>query len=203
GTGWTATIPSADATTLKDGTLTVTTQVADQFGNQSVPATQTFAVHETLPTVASKSDEDGEENVVKRAGAQRGVTLSGSMTGLAAGATLEITVADGSFTHSYRATVNVQGTGWTATIPSADATTLKDGTLTVTTQVTGQFGNQSVPATQTFAVHETLPTVTISGLNPDTGSRASDGVTNGAVAMSRSVAGITAGATGGAHGGGE
>src|SRR5262244_3669206 len=180
GTGWTTTIPPADATTLKDGTLTVTAQVTDQFGNQSVQATQTFTVHE-LPTVTiSVQDGDGD-NVITHAEAQGGVTLSGSVTGLAAGATFNITVADGSFTHSYTATVNAQGTGWTTTIPPADATTLKDGTLTVTAQVTDQFGNQSEQAAQAFAVDETLPTVTISGISPDTGSSASDGITNVAV----------------------
>jgi hypothetical protein len=119
--------------------------------------------------------------VITHAEAQGGVTLTGTVTGLAAGATFNITVANGSFTHGYTATVNAQGTGWTATIPPADATTLKDGTLTVTAQVTDQFGNQSVQATQTFAVDETLPTVTISGISPDTGLSASDGITNVAV----------------------
>jgi hypothetical protein len=128
----------------------------------------------------SAQDGDGD-NVIIHAEAQGGVTLSGSVTGLAAGTTFNITVADGSFTHSYTATVNAQGTGWTATIPPTDATTLKDGTLTVTAQVTDQFGNQSEQATQGFAVDETLPTVTINGISPDTGSSASDGITNVAV----------------------
>jgi len=145
-----------------------------------VQATQTFTVHE-LPTVTiSVQDGDGD-NVITHAEAQGGVTLTGTVTGLAAGATFNITVADGPLTHSYTATVNAQGTGWTTTIPPADATTLKDGTLTVTAQVTDQFGNQSVQATQAFAVDETLPTVTISGISPDTGSSASDGITNVAV----------------------
>src|SRR5262249_24079503 len=177
GRGWKTTIPPADATTLKDGTLTVTAQVTDQFGNQSVQATQTFTVHE-LPTVTISAQDGDGDNVITHAEAQGGVTLSGTVTGLAAGATFNITVADGSFTHSYAATVNAEGTGWTATIPPADGATLKDGTLTVTAQVTDQFGNQSEQATQAFAVDETLPTVTISGISPDTGSSASDGITN-------------------------
>src|SRR5262245_12120690 len=180
GTGWTTTIPPTDATTLKDGTLTVTAQVTDQFGNQSEQATQTFTLHE-LPTVTISAQDGDGDNVITHAEAQGGVTLSGTVTGLAAGATFNITVADGSFTHSYTATVNAQGAGWTTTISPADATTLKDGTLTVTAQVTDQFGNQSVQATQAFAVDETLPTVTISGISPDTGSSASDGITNVAV----------------------
>src|SRR5262249_24670420 len=171
--GWTATIPPTDATTLKDGTLTVTAQVTDQFGNQSEQATQAFAVDETLPDRKSVVEGNGD-NVSTHAKTQEGGKLSGSGAGLAASNTFKSTSGDGSFTRSCTATVNAQGTGWTATIPATDATTLKDGTLTVTAQVTDQFGNQSEQATQAFAVDETLPTVTISGVSPDTGSSASD-----------------------------
>jgi hypothetical protein len=81
--------------------LTLTTQVTDQFGNQSEPATQTFAVHETLPTVTISAQDGDGDNVINHAEAQAGVTLSGSVTGLAAGATFAISVADGSFTQLY------------------------------------------------------------------------------------------------------
>src|SRR5262249_43978299 len=141
---------------------------------------QRFTVH-VLPTVTMSARDGDADNFPYPTLFRAGVTLSGSVAGLAAGATFDISVADGSFTHSYTATVNAQGTGWTATIPATDATTLKDGTLTVTAQVTDQFGNQSEQATQAFAVDETLPTVTISGVSPDTGSSASDGITNVAV----------------------
>jgi hypothetical protein len=158
---WSVNVSSSDARSLADASHTVTAIVSDTPGNQSVQATQTFTVHETLPTVTIRAQDGDGDNVITHAEAQGGVTLSGSVAGLAAGATFAISVADGSFTHSYTATVNAQGTGWTATIPAADATTLKAGTLTVTAQVTDQFGNQSEQATQSFAVHETLPTVTI------------------------------------------
>jgi hypothetical protein len=178
---WSVNVGSPDARSLADGSYTVTAIVSGTPSNQLVQATQTFAVHETLPIVTISAQDGDGDNVINHAEAQGGVTLSGSVTGLAAGATFNITVADGSFTHSYTAMVNAQGTGWTATIPPTDATTLKDGTLTVTAQVTDQFGNQSEQATQTFTVNETLPTVTITRISPDTGSSASDGITNMAV----------------------
>jgi hypothetical protein len=58
----------------------------------------------------------------------------------------------------------------------------------VTAQVTDQFGNQSEPATQTFAIDETLPTVTITRISPDTGSSASDGITNAALVTVSGIA---------------
>jgi len=114
----------------------------------------------------SAHDGDGD-NVINHAEAQGGVTLSGTVTGLAAGATFLITVTDGEFSKTYTATVNHAGTGWTATIPTADATALADGTLTVTAQVTDQFGNPSAPATQTFTVdtdQNEILTINLTGL---------------------------------------
>jgi hypothetical protein len=62
---------------------------------------------------------------------------------------------------SYLATVNTAGTGWTATVPSSDATGFANGTATVSAQVTDAYGNQSALAMQTVTVAETLPTVTV------------------------------------------
>ena len=76
-------------------------------------------------------------------------------------ATLTVMLTDGAFSKAYTATVNGAGTGWTAAIPTGDATTLADGTATATTRVTDQYGNVSLVAVQTVAVHQTLPTVTI------------------------------------------
>jgi hypothetical protein len=170
GTGWSATIPSTDATKLADGAsaLKVTAQITDQYGNQSTLATQTFRVAETLPTVTIGGTV-GSDNIINHAEAQSGVTLGGTVSGLAANSTFSITATDGSFSHTYTATVNGAGTGWTATIPSTDATTLADGAaaLTVTAQVTDQYGNHSALASQSFTVDivaNVLVTVGLSGL---------------------------------------
>ena len=197
GTGWTATIPGEDATQLQDGAsaLTVSAQVTDQFGNTSATATQTFTVEETLPTVTIDALALDGDNVINHAEAQDGVTLSGSVTGQAALSTFSITVIDESFTNTYSAVVNTAGTGWTATIPGEDATQLQDGVgaLTVTAQVTDQFGNTSATATQTFTVDETAPTVTINTL-------AGDNVLNALEAQSNlTIGGSASGVEDGQH----
>jgi hypothetical protein len=117
-------------------------------------ATQTVTVAETLPTVTINAIDNGLINAAAAAG---GVALSGSVTGLAANSTFQVTLSDGAFSKSYTATVNSAGTGWTATVPAADATTLADGTATATAQVTDQYGNVSTQAMRTTAVHETPP----------------------------------------------
>src|SRR5205814_1797532 len=154
GTGWTATIPAGDATTFADGTATVTAQVTDQYGNVSTQAVQSVAVHETRPTDGKSVVEGGR---IDAAAAGAGEALSGSVSGLAANSTFQITLTDGAFSKSSAATVNAAGTGWTATIPAGDATTFADGTATVTAQVTDQYGNVSTQAVQSVAVHETRP----------------------------------------------
>ena len=159
GTGWTATIPEADAITLPNGTATLMTQVTDADGNVSTQASDSVTVAETLPTVTI-APVDGD-NVINyaEANAAAGVALSGTVTGLAAGATFSAAVADGNFSKSYTATVVAAGTGWTATIPEADAITLPNGTATVTTQVTDAYGNVSTQAGDSVTVAETLPPV--------------------------------------------
>src|SRR5262249_30320109 len=194
GTAWTASMPPGHAKMLADGTLTVTAQVTDQYGNQSALATQTFTVAETLPTVTINTAAGGGDNVINHTEAQNGETLGGTVTGLAANSTFSITATDGTFSGTHAATVNGTGTGWSATIPSTDATKLADGAtaLTVTAQGTDQYGNQSALAAQTFRVAQTLPTVTVNATDND-----GDGVINhteaqNGVTLSGTVSGIAA-----------
>ena len=150
GTGWTATIPTADAASaLHDGTATVTAQVTDLNGNQSALATQLVTVAETGPSVTIDKVDGNDLINFAEAHAAAGVAhdrhrdrACGRQPGF------NVMVADNGVTNTYIATVNEAGTGWTATIPTADASALHDGTATVTAQVTDLNGNQSALATQ-------------------------------------------------------
>ena len=104
---------------------------------------------------------NGEFAAINRTTAQAGVTISGTVTGLGPGTQLAVTIVDGSFSRNYAATVDQSGSSWKVVISSADALALPNGTLAVTAKVADQSGNQSVQATQTFTVAETLPTLTI------------------------------------------
>src|SRR5262249_36612347 len=99
--GWTASMPPGHAKMLADGTLTVTAQVTDQYGNQSTLASQTFRVAETLPTVTISAGDGDGDNVINHAEALSGVALSGTVSGLAANSTFSITATDGAFTKTY------------------------------------------------------------------------------------------------------
>jgi len=162
GTGWSADIPSADLLKLPNGQATFTAEVS-----LSVTASEIVAVAEILPTVTIDKVDGNDVINFAEAHATSGVLLTGSVTGLAAGATFSVSVKDGALSKSYIATVNSAATGWTATIPSSDAITLPNGTATVSAQITDQFGNQSAVATQAVTVAEALPTVTINEINGD------------------------------------
>ena len=192
GTGgtWSATIPSADATTLANGTATVSAQVTDANGNQSTIATQSVTVAESGPAVTIAL-VDGN-NVINAAEAHAGVALGGTVSGIAQGATFNVSVTDGSFNKSYTATVGTGGT-WSATIPSADATTLANGTATVSAQVTDANGNQSTIATQSVTVAESGPAVTIALVDGNNVINAAEA--HAGVALGGTVSGIAQGAT--------
>ena len=74
-----------------------------------------------------------------------------------------MTVTDGPFNKTYVATVDGEGIGWTATIPSSDATSLATGTLSVTAQATDQYGNQSLPSMLSFTIAAAAPVLTVPG----------------------------------------
>ena len=114
----------------------MTAQVTDLNGNQSALATQLVTVAETGPSVTIDKVDGNDLINFAEAHAAAGVALTGTVTGLAAGSLFNVMVADNGVTNTYIATVNEAGTGWTATIPTADASALHDGTATVTAQVT-------------------------------------------------------------------
>ncbi len=99
------------------------------------------------PTVTIAAVEGN--NVINATEAAAGVPLTGTVSGIAANSTFNVTVTDNGVVKTYVATVNGAGTAWTATIPSTDATALANGTATVSAQVTDANGNVSPLATQT------------------------------------------------------
>src|SRR5438045_521248 len=143
GTAWSATIPSTDALALANGTATVSAQVTDANGNSSAIATQSVTVAETGPAVTIALVDGNNVINFAEAKAAGGVPLTGTVTGIAANSTFQVTVTDNGVTKSYTATVNAAGTSWSATIPSTDALALANGTATVSAQVTDANGNSS------------------------------------------------------------
>src|SRR5207237_5591775 len=125
--------------------------------------TQSVTVPETGPAVTIALVDGNNVINFAEAKAAGGVPLTGTVTGIAANSTFQVTVTNG-VTKSYTATVNAAATGWSATIPSTDALALANGTRTASAELAAADGNSSSTATQSVTVAETGRAATIAAL---------------------------------------
>ncbi|EOT7376465.1 TPA: Ig-like domain-containing protein [Enterobacter cloacae] len=149
---WTAAIPAVDVSALNAGTVTVTVDGQSSAGN---PVTISHDVTVDLTTVAISIDAIATDDVINAAEKGADLVLSGSTTNVEENQTVYITFGG----KSYTATVDASG-NWTATVPSADLGSLKDGDASVQVSVTNVNGN-SASAGREYSVDATAPTVSI------------------------------------------
>ncbi|WP_320712380.1 Ig-like domain-containing protein [Enterobacter cloacae] len=149
---WTAAIPAADVSALNAGTVTVTVDGQSSAGN---PVTISHDVTVDLATVAISIDDIATDDVINAAEKGADLVLSGSTTNVEENQTVYITFGG----KSYTATVDASG-NWTATVPSADLGSLKDGDASVQVSVTNVNGNNA-SAGREYSVDATAPTVSI------------------------------------------
>ncbi|HDR2832953.1 TPA: Ig-like domain-containing protein [Enterobacter mori] len=149
---WTAAIPAADVSALNAGTVTVTVEGQSAAGN---PVSISHDVKVDLATVAISINPVASDDVINAAEKGADLVLSGSTTNVEENQTVTITFGG----KSYTATVDASG-NWTATVPSADLGSLKDGDASVQVSVTNVNGN-SASAGREYSVDATAPTVSI------------------------------------------
>ncbi|MCK7356058.1 Ig-like domain-containing protein [Enterobacter roggenkampii] len=149
---WTAAIPAADVSALNAGTVTVTVEGQSAAGN---PVSISHDVKVDLAAVAISIDPIASDDVINAAEKGADLVLSGSTTNVEENQTVTITFGG----RSYTATVDASG-NWTATVPSADLGSLKDGDASVQVSVTNVNGN-SASAGREYSVDATAPTVSI------------------------------------------
>jgi len=155
---WSAAIPSADVSALAAGTVTVTVAGQSTAGN---PVSIDHNVTVDLATVAISIDAIASDDVINAAEKGVDLVLSGTTTNVEENHTVNITFGG----KSYTATVDADGK-WTATVPSADLTSLKDGDASVQVSVTNTNGN-SASAGREYSVDATAPSVTINTIASD------------------------------------
>ena len=149
---WAAAIPAADVSALTAGTLTVTVEGQSAAGN---PVSISHDVKVDLAAVAISIDPIATDDVINAAEKGADLVLSGSTTNVEENQTVTISFGG----KSYTATVDADG-NWTATVPSADLGSLKDGDASVQVSVTNVNGN-SASAGREYSVDATAPTVSI------------------------------------------
>ncbi|HIC1902092.1 TPA: Ig-like domain-containing protein [Enterobacter ludwigii] len=149
---WAAAIPAADVSALNAGKVTVTVEGQSTAGN---PVTIAHDVMVDLAAVAISVNAIATDDVINAAEKGTDLVLSGTTTHVEANQTVYITFGG----KSYTATVDASG-NWTATVPSADLGSLKEGDASVQVSVTNVNGN-SASAGREYSVDTTAPTVTI------------------------------------------
>ena len=148
--------------TLLDGSLSqgsnaITVTSTDAAGNaSSASSALTIVLDTVLPTIAITDPLMGD-NLFNAAEANA-VTLSGTTTDVDDGQTVMLSVSDGTTTLPF--TTTVSSNAWTTTIALSS---LSDGALTVSADVTDVAGNAATQASHTIAQDSVLPTVTVSG----------------------------------------
>ena len=167
---WSAAIPAADVGALAAGTVTVTVAGQSTAGN---PVTISHDVTVDLAAVAVSINSIATDDVINAAEKGADLVLSGSTSNVEENQTVTITFGG----KSYTAKVDADGS-WTATVPSADLTGLRDGDASVQVSVTNVNGN-SASAGREYSVDATAPGVsidTVAGDNVINGSEAAAGV---------------------------
>ncbi|EOZ1430831.1 Ig-like domain-containing protein [Enterobacter hormaechei subsp. steigerwaltii] len=155
---WSAAIPSADVSALAAGTVSVNVEGQSSAGN---PVTINHDVTVDLANVAISIDAIASDDVINAAERGADLVLSGTTSNVEENQIVTITFGG----KSYTATVDAEGK-WTATVPSADLTGLKDGDASVQVSVTNVNGN-SASAGREYSVDATAPSVTINTIATD------------------------------------
>ncbi|UFK52817.1 Ig-like domain-containing protein [Enterobacter sp. AN-K1] len=155
---WSAAIPSADVSALAAGTVTVNVEGQSSAGN---PVTINHDVTVDLANVAISIGAIASDDVINAAERGADLVLSGTTSNVEENQNVTITFGG----KNYTATVDAEGK-WTATVPSADLTGLKDGDASVQVSVTNVNGN-SASAGREYSVDATAPSVTINTIATD------------------------------------
>ncbi|WP_320726466.1 Ig-like domain-containing protein [Enterobacter sp. 118C5] len=154
---WTATVPSADLGSLKDGDASVQVSVTNVNGN-SASAGREYSVDATAPTVSIEIVSDN--NIINAADAQQDLIVNG-ISNAEAGQTVTVTLNGKEYTTTVQA-----GGSWSVTVPSADVGVITDGSYTIGAAVSDKAGNPAA-ADRDVLVDTTVPQLTINTVSDD------------------------------------
>ncbi len=179
---WSATVPASAVSALGEANYTVTANVTDTAGNSN-SASHNVVVNSALPAVTI--NPVATDDIINAAEAGNVQTISGQVTGAAAGDTVTVTLGGNTYTTTVQANLN-----WSVDVPVADIQAIGNGDLIVNASVTNSVGNTG-SGTRDITIDANLP-----GLRVDT--VAGDDVLNRiehsqALVITGSSTGLTAG----------
>ncbi|MBU9844027.1 Ig-like domain-containing protein [Rahnella ecdela] len=155
---WSVGVPANVVSGLNDGSYTITAQVTDTAGNTG-SASRDVTVETTSPVFVI-NDMAGGDNILNATEAQTTLTVTGTVTGLADGATVIVTLNG----LNYQGTVN--GGVWSADIPASDLANLGQALYQVSVSGTDVYGNSGSSA-KTLQTSSDSPVVTINTVAGD------------------------------------
>ncbi|PIJ45787.1 Ig-like domain-containing protein, partial [Tatumella sp. OPLPL6] len=130
---WSLTLTAQETNALPEGQLSVSASATNGVGN-TVTTSTTLTVDTHLPTVSINTTAG--DDVINASELAAGQTLSGQVSGAAAGDTVTVLLGG----NRYTATVAKDLT-WSIKVSSDDLTAMGNGPLTVDASVTNQHGN--------------------------------------------------------------
>ncbi|HGT3975298.1 TPA: Ig-like domain-containing protein [Escherichia coli] len=179
---WSATVPASAVSALGEANYTVTASVTDTAGNSN-STSHNVLVNSALPAVTINAV--ATDDIINAAESGNAQTISGQVTGAAAGSTVTVELGGKTYTATVQANLS-----WSVDVPAADIQALGNGDLTVNASVTNGVGNTG-SGSRDITIDANLP-----GLRVDT--VAGDDVINSlehsqALVITGSSTGLTAG----------
>ncbi len=155
---WSVGVPAADVTALTAGDYTITAALTDKAGNSN---STTHSVEVNLSAPVLTIDTVSGDDVINSSEKTQDLTISGTASGLAAGAAVTVMLNG----KAYGATVDANGK-WTTTVPADQVGQLGEALYTVTASATDGVGN-STSTSHTVNVESVLPGVIINTVAGD------------------------------------
>ncbi len=179
---WSATVPASAVSALGEANYTVTASVTDTAGNSN-STSHNVLVNSALPAVTINAV--ATDDIINAAESGNAQTISGQVTGAAAGSTVTVELGGKTYTATVQANLS-----WSVDVPAVDIQALGNGDLTVNASVTNGVGNTG-SGSRDITIDANLP-----GLRVDT--VAGDDVINSlehsqALVITGSSTGLTAG----------
>ncbi|EPU2219022.1 BapA-related adhesin SiiEA [Escherichia coli] len=151
---WSVTVPASRVSALGEATYTVTAAATDSDGN-SGSASHNVQVNTALPGVTI--NVVATDDIINAAEAGAGQSISGQVTGAAAGDTVTVTLGGATYTATVQANLS-----WSVDVPASALQALGNGELTISASVTNSVGNTG-NGTREITIDANLP-----GLRVDT-----------------------------------
>ncbi|WP_249825545.1 Ig-like domain-containing protein, partial [Escherichia coli] len=151
---WSVTVPASAVSALGEATYSVTASVTNAQGNSST-ASHNVQVNTALPGVTI--NPVATDDIINAAEAGSAQTISGQVTGAAAGSTVTVELGGKTYTATVQADLS-----WNVSVPASDWQALGNGELTVNASVTNAVGNTG-NGTRDITIDASLP-----GLRVDT-----------------------------------